>query len=90
MPYIKKLCGRADCFYPEVNVALRDPFMKENPKLRILRGRLEITDSRAFFVESGGQMSENVSSFAESDLLGEIPMGSPPLPAGAIIKAYRL
>ena len=90
MPYIKKLCGRSDCFYQEVDVSLREPYPKSSPKLRVLRGRLEIVDSRAFFVESGGQGSEDVSSLAGCDLLGEIPMGSPPLPAGTVIKAFRL
>ena len=89
-PYIKKLCGRADCFYPEIKVALREPHKKENPKLRVLRGRLEIIDSHAFFIESGSQGSEDITSLVECDLLGEIPMGSPPLPAGTVIKAYRL
>ena len=90
MPYIKKLCGRTDCFYPEIKVALLRPFTKESPKQRILRGRLDIIDSHAFFSESGGQGSEDVTSLAGCDLLGEIPMGSPPLPAGTVIKAYRL
>ena len=90
MPYVKKLCGRADCFYPEIDIALREPFPKGSPKLRVLRGRLEIIDSRAFFVESGSQGSEDVSSLSGCDLLGEIPMGSPPLQAGTMIKAYRL
>jgi molybdopterin molybdotransferase len=89
-PYIKKLCGRTDCFYPEIRVALRKPFTKESPKLRVLRGTLEIDDSYAYFSESGGQGGEDVSSLTGCDLLGEIPMGSPPLPAGTIIKAYRL
>jgi molybdopterin molybdotransferase len=90
MPYIKKLCGRTDCFYPEINVSLLKPFTKDSQKLRILRGGLEFIDSRAFFAESGNQASEAVSSLSGCDLLGEIPMGSPPLPAGTIIKAYRL
>ena len=89
-PYIKKLCGRADCFYPEIRAALREPFKKESPKLRVLRGKLEIIDSRAYFAVSGGQGSEDISSLVECDLLGEIPMGSPPLPEGTVIKAYRL
>ena len=90
MPYIKKLCGRAECFYKQIDVALLNPMKKQNPKTRLLRGRLEIIDSKAYFVESGGQRSEDIASFNDCDLLGEISMGSPPLPAGAIIKAYRL
>ena len=89
-PYIKKLCGRSDCFYPEIKVRLQSPYAKDSPKLRVLRGRLEIVDSAAFFVENSGQRSEDISSFAGCDLLGEIPMGSPPLPAGTIIKAHRV
>ena len=89
-PYIKKLCGMKDCFYPEIMVALREDFTKDSPKLRLLRGRLDIIDSTAFFSVSGGQGSEDLTSFTECDLLGEIPKGSPPLPAGTRIKAYRL
>jgi len=90
MPYIKKLCGRSECFFPEVSVALKEPFKKSSPKMRVLRGRLEIIDSKAYFTESNSQGSESASSMADCDLMGEIPMGSPPLPAGTIIKAYRI
>jgi len=58
--------------------------------MRVLRGKLVITGSHACFVESRSQGSEAVSSLAGCDLLGEIPMGSPPLPAGTKIKAYRI
>jgi len=90
MPYIKKLCGRADCFFQEIYLKLCEPVSKDSPKQRILRGTLEIEDAIAYFKESGSQGSETISSFDQCDLLGEIPMGSPPLPAGAIIKAYRM
>jgi len=90
MPYIKKLCRRVDCFYPEISVALRRPLKKSSPKMRILRGTLEIEDGKAYFAEAGNQGSETTSSLVGCDLLGEIPMGSPPLPAGTIIKAYRI
>ncbi|MCL2391864.1 MAG: molybdopterin molybdotransferase MoeA [Oscillospiraceae bacterium] len=90
MPYIKKLCGRTDCFYPEVNVTLREPLLKSNPKMRILRGKLEIVNSIAYFSPIDGQGSEIVSSLEKCDLLGEVPQNAPPLPAGSIIKAYRI
>jgi len=90
MPYIKKLCGRTECFYPEISVALKEPFKKDSPKQRILRGNLEIINTKAYFVESSSQGSEAISSLSGCDLLGEIPIGSPPLPAESIIKAYRI
>ena len=90
MPYIKKLCGRSDCFFPEIRVSLKEAYRKDSPNMRVLRGRLEITDSSAYFIEHAGQGSEATRSFVGCDLLGEIPKGSPPLEAGAIIKAYRI
>jgi len=91
MPYIKKLTGRHDCFFPEIQVKLKDPLQKESvDKSRILRGRLEIHDATAYFAESQGRGSEKVSAFIGCDLLGDIPQGSPPLERGAVIKAYRL
>jgi molybdopterin molybdotransferase len=89
-PYIKKLCGKTSCFYPKINVKLKNPFPKSSPTMRVLRGKLEIEDSLAFFSESGNQRNEDVSSLIGSDLLGEIPMGSPPLSSGTVITAYRL
>ena len=90
MPYVKKLCGRTDCFYPEIQVRLKEPYLKHSDKTRILRGRLEIDGSGAYFAQGSGQGSETVLSFAGCDLLGEIPQGSPPLREGTVIKAYRL
>ncbi|MCL2408381.1 MAG: molybdopterin molybdotransferase MoeA [Oscillospiraceae bacterium] len=91
MPYIKKLCGRREVCFPEVNVKLRKPFTKSSgEKTRILRGRLEIIDSIAFFNENYGQESEKITTFLGCDLLAEIPLGSPPLEIGANIKAYRV
>ena len=92
MPYIKKLCGRRECFFPEVDVKLKEPFLKAGgDKLRILRGRLEIIDAEAYFTaENLGQESEKISTLTGCDLLGILPRGQGPLGRGAIIKAYRV
>jgi molybdopterin molybdotransferase len=90
MPYIKKLCGIKDAMPQAVEVYLKKPFTKNSPKLRILRGSLEILDGKAYFLENEGQGNGAVFSLVGCDLLGEIPAGSPPLPAGAKISAYRI
>jgi molybdopterin molybdotransferase len=90
MPFIRKLCGRTDVYPPVVEVLLKEPLTKPSPKLRLVRGRLEIQDGAAYFEENEGQGNGAVSSLIGCDLLGEIPAGSPPLPAGTRIKAYRL
>lgn len=89
-PYICKCCGYAELQLPTIRVALKEPFEKNSPKLRLLRGRLVIEDGRAYFAENEGQGNGAVASLVGCDLLGEIDAGSPPLPAGTIIKAYRL
>lgn len=89
-PYIRKLCGRADLSLPVIDAFLKEPLKKASPKQRIVRGRLEIIDGKAYFAENEGQGNGAVSSLVGCDLLGEIEAGSPPLPAGTKIKAYRL
>jgi molybdopterin molybdotransferase len=90
LPYIRKLCGRTNLLQPTVEVVLRQPLTKKSPQLRLLRGHLAIDGGTAWFVENAGQGNGIVSSFVGCDLLGEIPAGSPPLPAGTRIKAWRI
>ncbi len=91
MPYVRKLCGYKALDLPSVQVRLKAPLYKSSPKLRLLRGRLEISPSgEALFAETEGQGNGAVFSLVGCDLLGEIPSGSPPLEAGTPIKAYRL
>ncbi|SHH78095.1 molybdopterin molybdotransferase [Sporobacter termitidis DSM 10068] len=90
LPYVRKLCGRTDVMPPVIDVFLKEPLTKPSPKLRLLRGRLELSAGRAYFAENEGQSNGAVSSLFGCDLLGEIAAGSPPLPAGTIIKAYRI
>lgn len=90
MPYVRKLCGRADLQPDVIDVFLKEPLSKESPKMRLLRGRLLIEGGKAYFTENEGQGNGAVFSLLGCDLLGEIPAGSPPLPAGTQIKAYRI
>lgn len=90
LPYIKKLCGRTDIYSPPIDVLLKEPLKKASPKLRILRGRLELAGGSAYFTENEGQANSAASSLVGCDLLGEIEAGSPPLPEGTLIKAYRI
>ena len=90
MPYIKKLCGQTNCFPELVEVYLKSPFDKLSERSRMLRGNLEIVRGKAYFVENGPQGGGDISSFAAADLLAEIPADSAPLPAGTLVKAWRL
>jgi molybdopterin molybdotransferase len=73
-----------------VQVALRHPINKPSPKTRIVRGRLEVENGQALFSENEGQENGAVLSLVGCDLLAEIPAGSPPLPAGTMVRAFRV
>jgi molybdopterin molybdotransferase len=73
-----------------VSVILKEPLSKASPKRRLLRGRLELRDGKAYFAENEGQGNGAVFSLVDCDLIGEIDAGSMPLPAGTVIKAYRI
>jgi len=90
LPYIRKLCGRADLAPPVIEAALKHPLSKPSPKTRLLRGRLEVEEGRALFVENERQENGAVLSLVGCDLLAEIPAGSPALPAGTMVRAYRV
>ncbi|MDR0874978.1 MAG: molybdopterin molybdotransferase MoeA [Clostridiales Family XIII bacterium] len=90
LPYIRKLCGRTDVLHETCRVHLHTAMKKETPRLRVLRGYLELRDGEAWFVENEGQGGGDISSLLRCDLLAEIPGGSPPLPEGALVTAYRI
>lgn len=89
-PYIRKLCGRSDLFYEEIQVLLKRPVDKASPQMRFLRGRLAVENGAAFFLENRSQKNGSISSLLQCDLLAEISAGSPPLDAGTMVKAYRI
>lgn len=90
MPLLKKLAGRSELFPEKITVTTLAPFKKPSPTRRFVRGRLVIRDGAACFEQTGGQGNGVLSSLIGCDLLGEIPAGSPALPAGSRISAYRV
>jgi molybdopterin molybdotransferase len=89
-PYIRKLCGRTDVWPGECLVYLQMAQKKGNPVTRLLRGSLAIEDGRAIFAPEKTQRGGDLASLIRSDLLVVIPEGTPPLEAGALVKAYRV
>ena len=89
-PCIKKRRGLSDVGPEECTVRLANAIKKGSPRKRIIRGSLKIEDGEALFVENAGQGGGDISSLVSCDLLAEIPEGSPPLPAGAPVKAYKV
>lgn len=90
LPYLNKLCGKTDCYAEKIQVLLKTPFPKKSPKMRIIMGRLVVEEAKAYFELNPKQGNAVISSCIDCDLFGEIPAGSPPVPAGTVIDAYRI
>ncbi|MDR2487305.1 MAG: molybdopterin molybdotransferase MoeA [Clostridiales Family XIII bacterium] len=88
LPYIRKLCGRSDVLAETKVLLLKHPLNKKSPRTRVLRGHLEISDGKAWFVEDGSQGGGDLSSLAWCNLIAEIPAGSDKLPAGTPVRCY--
>lgn len=87
-PFLRRLCGRRDYALESVPVRLREPLNKDSHRLRLLRGRLLLEDGQAWLTRANAQGPGDLSSLLNCDLLGEIPAGSGPVEAGALIRAY--
>lgn len=90
LPFLKKTLGRKEIYSPSFQALLKEPFDKENPRLRLLRGTLEYQDGKVYFVEDKNQGNGILSSFVGSKVFGEIPPGVNYLGAGQLIKVYDL
>ncbi|MDD6188083.1 MAG: molybdopterin molybdotransferase MoeA [Clostridiales bacterium] len=90
MPYVRKLCGHRTVMHERLNVIMKDSFGKKSPRLRLVRGRLEIKDGVAYFVHSDGQGNGVISSLMGCDLLAEIPAGTGRVQDGQILSAIRV
>lgn len=90
MPFVRKLIGLECVEQRKIRVITAEVFEKPSPQRRFVRGKLEIRDGVAMFVHGANQGNGVLSSMIGCDLLGEIPAGSPPVPAGSVIDAYCL
>ena len=57
---------------------------------RFLPGRLIVRDGAAYLEQNLRQGNGMLRPLVDCELLGEIPAGSPPMEAGAEIRAYCL
>jgi molybdopterin molybdotransferase len=80
------MCGLKAVLPEPVEVYLKKALVKESHNLRVLRGRLLVENGRALFEEDESRGNGAVSSFLGSNMLVEVPAGSPKLPAGTLLR----
>ncbi len=90
LPYIRKIGGWGNYEPVKLRVKLKEAYKKISNTARPLRGKLEVIDGEAFFVENRNLCVGAVSSLIGCDLLGFLPAGTQPLEAGTLIDAYRI
>ena len=88
-PFLRRLAGHERLDLQPIEVYLKEPFTATSGRVRMMRGSLEIVGGKAYFSQRGVQGGNALSSFADCDLLAEIPAESPELPAETMILAYK-
>ena len=71
-------------------VKLLSPFPKKSPTLRLLRGKLELSEGIAAMSLSQEQGNVIISSAAGCNLMAIVPPGSPKLEAGTILEGFMI
>lgn len=90
LPLIKKLTGRRDYIPRETQLVLTDGFPKKSRCTRLLRGRLELREGRAYMVLPENQANGALSSTINCDVMAIVPAGSDAVPCGAVLKGFLL
>lgn len=87
-PALKKLTGVRDFLPREFTVTLAEGFGKKSKGVRLLRGRLDLSDGTARMHLPRDQGNVVISSAIGCDLMAVVPAGSGPLAAGTALKAF--
>lgn len=89
-PAIMRLCGRKVCVSPEITVTLAEDFNKKSKSVRLLRGRLDLSDGTAKMHLMEDQGNVVISSMIGCDVIAVVPSGSGALKAGTILKGFLI
>ena len=88
-PFLRRLTG-SDIGNEELTLPLLNELPKKSRVVRMLRGHAVIRDGVTWFEENPGRGNGNIASFEGCSMIGIIPGGGEPLPAGTMIRVLRL
>lgn len=90
LPALRKIAGLRKPLLQPVKVTLSDGFTKKSPKIRFLRGKLDLCDgisSMRFLPDQGNGV---LSSAIGCDVMAMVPAGSGPVCAGTVLEGFLL
>ncbi len=90
LPALRKLAGCEMTDFEKIRVILKYDYPKGGKPRRMIPGRLEIIDGKAYLAAAGRSGNGMISPMIGCDLVGEIAPESGPLSAGTEIWAYRI
>jgi molybdopterin biosynthesis enzyme len=73
-----------------IRVYLKKPLSRKAPSSACSEAGCSSRTGGPCFEEDESRGNGALSSFLESDMLAEVPAGSPKLPAGTLLKGYRI
>lgn len=89
-PALRKLAGLRDPLPEIIGVTLTGGFGKKSPRLRFLRGRLELRDGRVCMTLPQDQGNVILSSAIGCNVMAVVPAGSGPVAAGTVLEGFLL
>lgn len=90
LPAIRKLCGSRNVLPERIPVKLLDEFPKKSPQVRILRGKLELSQGIVGMRLSGAQGNVVIHSGIGCQVMAEVPAESGPLPSGTVLEGWLI
>lgn len=90
LPALKKMAGLAKPEPDWIPMILSEDFNKRSPKGRVIQGKMDLTDGRVRLRVMGAQGNAIISGMIGTDAMAVIPKGSGPLPAGSLLKGFRI
>lgn len=90
LPAIRKLTGRREYMPKEIKVTLKSDFKKKSPAVRLLRGRLDLSDGTARLDLPKDQGNVVLSSMIGCNVLAIVPAGSGPQSAGTVLRGFLI
>lgn len=90
VPALKKLAGLNDYLPEEIHVTLNEDFKKKSPATRLLRGKLDLSNSTVQMKLPKDQGNVVISSAIGCDGMAIVPAGTGPLSSGTTLKGFKL
>ena len=89
-PALLKLAGRADYMAKFIKVTLKGGFKKKSRSMRILHGKLDLSDGTVRMDLSAEQGNVIISATIGADVMAIVPAGSGPLSPGTVLDAFLI